>query len=445
MFGTSGVRGPIGETITAETALRLGRALGTDTERVLVGRDTRESGRILEHAFTAGLLERGVTVQHAQVESTPTIARGASWMDADAAVAITGSHNPKGENGLKFFDARGQPFDRGSHRALLRRANGQSVPLDPEAHTGREEQVGSLSHRHASVLQNQFPRLELAVVVDLGNGAGRLTADVLDELGCEVVSINGHPDGSFPGRESEPTEANCMRLSQTVRATGADLGIAHDADADRLVAVEDTGRVVPGDALLALFCERVAKAGGDLAVPVNASSRIDEIGATYDSTVLRTPVGDSFVAAAVSGSVAFGGESSGTAIWADECACSDAHYAACRLASLVMRAGALSERIGPFDEYVIDRHRYRTRDAEAVIDRVRNEVLRRYERVDTTDGVKLRTDRGWALIRASRTEPLVRVTVETDSESHTANLLETIGTLVVDAIDTDDGDRGFAC
>ncbi len=438
MFGTNGVRGPVGETITAQTALRLGRAVGTDSNKVVVGRDTRRTGILLEHGLAAGLLERGVDVIYLGIESSPTLARAVEWTDADVGVMITGSHNPQEENGLKFFTATGRPFDRTEHRSILRRANGQSVPLDRPITPGTENMITTFGDRHVNYLQSQFPHFDLSVVVDLGNGAGRVTADVLSSLGCRVTTIHGQPDGTFPGREIEPTEANCKMLREVVPSIGADIGIAHDADADRLAVVDETGAYVSGDTLLALLCDRAAASGHDLVVPVNASTQVETIANKYGQEVIRTPVGDSFVASALTETEtpAFGGESSGTMMWSTEINCSDAHFAACNIVSLVASEGRLSTLTEPFNTHVLKRYKYPTQDAELALDRVRNRIIDTYETIEMIDGIKIWTKNGtgWALIRPSRTEPVVRLTVESKSAAMTQSLSDKFDTVVTESV-----------
>jgi phosphoglucosamine mutase len=415
MFGTGGIRGPVGETVGTNLAIRLGRALGTHADSVVVGRDVRESGRMLEHALIAGIEECGSAVIRVGVESTPTIARSVPWLDADLGVAITGSHNPAGDNGFKLWTATGRALSRSQYRSIIRRANAGTVSLAAPDEIGSTTNRTEIREMHRQRLVSEFDSFEgLSVVVDLGNGAGRLTADVLDELGCDVTTLNSHRDGRFPGRGSEPTATACQRLCRTVRAIEADVGIAHDADADRMCAVDETGRFVPGDELFGLFASQVAAGGRRVALTVDTSSVVEDAVRDTGGEIIRTPVGEMSVAAAMDNDqVVFGGEPSGLWIWGDHTRCPDGHFAACKLVEQVRTDGPLSTQLTEFTG------RYTTRrqclDAGAkydAIDRIRRRLNGDYERVDTTDGIRIETDDGWFLIRASGTEPVVRITAE---------------------------------
>ena len=420
MFGTGGVRGPIGETIGTKLALRLGRALGSHAESVVVGRDVRDSGPMLEHALVSGITECGGSVIRVGVESTPTIARSVAWLDADFGVVITGSHNPAGDNGFKIRTHTGRVLDRDRYRSLVRRANAGTATPVAATEIGRSTRRSGLRERHCRLLVSTFEGIEgLSVVVDLGNGTGRLTADALTALGCDVTTLNGHPDGRFPGRGSEPTAAACGRLGRTVRATGADVGIAHDADADRLAAVDETGRFVPGDELFALFATHAARRGHGVALTVDTSSLVAEAVADCGGETVRTGVGEMAVATGLdTEGIGFGGEPSGLWIWDDEIRCPDAHFAACKLVDLIRREGPLSAQVSPFaDRYTTRRGCLEAGSKHDAISRVRRRLSGEYDRIDTTDGIRVDTDDGWFLIRASGTEPVVRITADAATQA----------------------------
>jgi len=427
MFGTSGIRGPIGETITPRLALRLGRALGADAERVVVGRDVRDSGRMLEHALVAGLQSSGCAVVRVGIESTPTIARGVPWLAADYGVVITGSHNPASDNGFKFWNQYGRAFTREQYRRVIRRATAGTTPSAAADDIGSTQRVESLSDRHGRHLCSTFQSIDgLDVVVDLGNGAGQLTGTVLDRLGCTVTTLNSRRDGQFPSRQSEPTPGACQQLSAAVRDQNAALGLAHDADADRLLAVDETGRFVPGDELFALFAAQAAATGSQVAITVDTSSLVEDVVTDAGSDVVRTAVGDIFVADALAApAVGFGGEPSGMWIWEHEARCPDAHFAACKLVELIESGETLSSQLAGYaDQYVTSRGCLDVSAKYDTIDRIRSRVAGQYDRVDTTDGIRVETDSGWFLIRASGTEPVIRVTAESETESRTTQLFE---------------------
>ncbi len=419
MFGTSGIRGTVGEAITAELALSIGRAVASDGyERVVVGRDARESGAVLVDAVTAGLRECGADVLEAGIEPTPTIARAVSRTNADAGVVVTASHNPAPDNGLKLWSASGKAFDPEQLDAIAARVEGDKYDLRPWDGQGSLEPLEDATDRHAAALREAVSIDEPpSVAVDVGNGTGAITAHVLSELGCDVVTLNGQRDGRFPGRPSEPTQETLGDLSALVEATDAAVGIAHDGDADRMLAVDETGSFVPKDALLALFAREAATDGDVIAAPIDTSMAVDDALATVGASVSRTRVGDGFVAdCATRPDVVFGGEPSGAWIWPDETLCPDGPLAACKLVELVADRGPLSDLVGEIETYPIRRTSIKLEDKEAVMNQVRDRVHERYDDVETLDGVYVDVDDGWFLLRPSGTEPVVRLTAEARDE-----------------------------
>jgi len=424
MFGTSGIRGPFGTDVTAQLALDVGHALTTaGYTTVVVGRDPRTTGPLLRDALAAGLREGGGDVIEIGVAATPTIARSVAWRDADAGVAVTASHNPPADNGLKFWTPSGMAFDtarRDELTAVLEAADFSAAAWDA---VGTTRTWGDAdAHHRAAIKEAVEPLDDVAVIVDVGNGAGSVTADALRALGCSVETLNDRPDGRFPSRPSEPTEAACQTLQATVAATDADLGVAHDGDADRMLAVDETGAFVGGDTLLALFGRATATPGDRIAAPVNTSRMVDTALADVGADVVRTRVGDVFVAEqARDDGVVFGGEPSGAWIWPSETLAPDGVLAAARLAALIDTDGPLSTQVATLEQYPIRRAHIETQNKQAVMKTVTETILDRYdeEAVQQLDGVRIEEPQGWILIRASGTQPLVRVTAEgtTDEEA----------------------------
>jgi len=435
MFGTSGIRGPVGETVTAELALSVGRALGDEADRIVVGRDARESGRLLTDALAAGARECGADVVDLGLAATPTIGRSVGWRDADAGVAITASHNPAPDNGIKLWTPSGQAFDEERRTAIERRIREEDWELADWTGQGDRSSWAGADDRHVDRLVEAVSIDDsLSVVVDVGNGAGGVTADALAELGCSVETLNAQPDGGFPGRPSEPTAENCGTLAATVAGTDADLGIAHDGDADRMRAVAGDGTFLSGDVLLALFGREAAAAGDRVAVPVDTSLAVADALAEVGAETTRTPVGDVYVAERASESdVVFGGEPSGAWIWPSETLCPDGPLAACRLAALVARKGPLAELAGEIETYPIRRENVETEKKAETMDRVRELVSDRYDDVATLDGVRVDRDDGWFLVRASGTQPLIRVTAEARGADAADAVLEEALGIVADA------------
>jgi len=442
MFGTSGVRGAVGEAVTAELALSVGRALGAETGTVVVGRDPRTSGATLADALAAGLCECGTDVVDLGVAATPTVARAVPRRGADAGVVVTASHNPPTDNGLKLWDADGRAFGAADCERIAERVRADDPDLAAWDGQGtrrdRSDGGATTAHRTALVAAVDLPDPP-RIVVDVGNGAGGVTAAALDEVGCRVETLNAQPDGSFPGRPSEPTADNCETLQRVVANTPADLGIAHDGDADRTMAVDAEGRFRSGDELLALFGRAAATASGVadpvVAAPLNTSLAVDDALAEVGATLARTRVGDTYVAERASDpAVVFGGEPSGAWIWPDAVPCPDGPLAACKLAELVAREGPLAAQVAAaVPDYPIRRDSVETDAKAAVMERVTAAVRDRYDDVETLDGVRVDLDDAWFLVRASGTQPLVRVTAEARDPDRADEVFDEARSLVDDA------------
>lgn len=415
MFGTSGIRGAFGEDITGELAVAVGRAVASmGAESIVVGRDSRETGALLVDGVCTGARECGADVIDVGREATPTVARLVGQCGADAGVMVTASHNPAPDNGFKLWNPSGQAFDAAQREVVSRRIQNGEFEFAAWNDTGDRRTYPAAAEAHVDTIVEAHRDLEgLSVVVDIGNGAGQVTADALETLGCSITTLHARPDGRFPGRPSEPTADHCTTLQETVAATDHDLGIAHDGDADRMMAVDETGSFLDGDTLLALFGQQAATSGDTVAVPVNTSLLVDDALASVEASTTRTQVGDVYVAAkAKETGVAFGGEPSGAWIWPDETLCPDGPLAAVRLAELVESEGALSDQVAALDTYPIQRDSVETTEKDAVIESVERIVTEEYSDVTNVDGVRVSFDDSWFLIRASGTQPLVRITAQ---------------------------------
>ncbi len=408
----------MGEEITTDLFTEVGQVLGSSYGRAIMARDPRMSGDMLMLALASGFVSSGGDVSTAGMVSTPTLARAAE--DFDCGLMITASHNPPEYNGLKMWNSDGSSFGPSQ-------MNGIERALDEKRFVRREWRgLGEVSrHRgavesHMEAIMEDLGQVELEVVVDCGCGAtSNITPLLLRRMGMGVSSLNAHPDGHFPARPSEPAEGNLLDLKELVVSRGADLGIAHDGDGDRMVAVDDRGRFVGGDRLLALFASR---AEGGIATPINSSMILDEITA---GEVVRTRVGDVYVSQCVKEkSLAFGGEPSGTYIFPHQTLCPDGVYAAAYLA-MMAEGEPLSEMIDTIPSYPVIRESYPfERGSRADVERRLKEDMEGLEcdEMLTLDGYRAEFEEGWFLIRLSGTEPKVRLTAEARSEDELRRL-----------------------
>ena len=423
VFGTSGIRGPVGETVTAQTALAVGRALASDgADRVVVGRDPRETGSMLVDAVSAGLRECGADVIDVGVAATPTIARGVNWKGADAGVSVTASHNPPQDNGLKLWNPSGMAFDTAQRAQISDRVTEGRFDLVGWTDVGACRRWEGADARHVAAITDAVepPADPPHVIVDVGTGAGGVTVDALRALGCHVETLNEGPDGAFPARPSEPTAEHCTTLQATVANTDADLGVAHDGDADRLMAVDETGTFLAGDVLLALFAQ--ASDADRVVMPVNTSLAVAD---ALDIEPAYTRVGDVFVAERAHAVDAdFGGEPSGAWIWPAETLCPDGPLAAAKLVTLVAQEGPLSALADTIESYPIRRESHAVAEKTAIIEAVASLAAEQYDAIDDRDGVRIEFEDGWLLLRASGTEPVVRLTAEARAASRADDLLQ---------------------
>lgn len=418
-FGSSGIRGVVNEDITPQFGVSLGCAVGSLYKRVALAHDTRTSNIMLSSAVMAGLISTGAEAHFLGMASTPTLAYAARKFDCG--IMVTASHNPAKYNGVKLWNSTGIAFSEKQEREIEAMLNSSKYAYVKWDGLKPSHSYRSAVREHADKIREQIGPLALKVVVDCGCGAAStITPYLLRELGCTVITVNCQPDGHFPGREPEPVEENLATLMGTVRALGADLGIAHDGDADRMTAVDETGAYVGGDKLLGIFTKFEAKR--KIVVPVDASMALEETGAE----VVRTRVGDVFIAQEIKNSGAdFGGEPSGTWIFPEVSLCPDGVYAAARLAKLVKEKGKLSSLAAGIKSYPMLRGKIDyTPEKKEKVRAALGKALAGVKGADiqTIDGTRLAFKDSWAVVRLSGTEPKIRITVEAKTQKAAGEL-----------------------
>jgi len=427
LFGSSGVRGVVNEDFTPELANMIGMAVGSSAKCAAVGTDSRTSGPMVEAAVSSGLMACGCEVYSVGTVTTPTLAEAARSMNCG--VMVTASHNPPEYAGIKLWNPDGMGFSVSQSKAIEKLVGTRRFKLKPWDKVGKRHALPDAVERHAYRILSGVGSSRLKVVVDCANGpASTITPTVLQRMGCRVITINSDMNGRFPGRPPEPTEENLGDLKRAVVAMRADMGIAHDGDADRMVAVDDKGMFVSPDQLLALFAKRYAKRR--VVVTVDASMAVDDF---VGSKVIRTRVGDVFVSEEVKRSRAdFGGEPSGTWVFPDQTYCPDGILAAARLAEMAARR-KLSELRARVPTYPIIRAavRFDPRFKELVLRKLAQEMRGiECDELLTLDGFRLQFEDGWALVRPSGTEPKIRYTAEARSEARAKEIMATVSRAV---------------
>ncbi len=439
IFREYDIRGVVGKDLTPTLAESIGRAFGSQVRQdltkeqptVALGRDNRKSSLQLQDGISKGLVAAGVRVLDVGLVPTPALYFAAHHLAADAALQVTGSHNPPEYNGFKMLTAAG-PFFGNSIQNLRERIESGRLS------EGRGERVAKpiLDDYMADVAARfELPR-PVSVVVDCGNGTGSLAAvELLERIGARVVPLYCESDGSFPNHHPDPTvDENLTDLIELVRESDAELGVALDGDADRIGAVDEQGRIVRGDYLLLIYALDALKRnpGEQVIFDVKCSQVLqDELSKAHGRPIMWK-TGHSLIKNKMKETGArIAGEMSGHMFFSDDYyGFDDALYAACRLVDVVARSGgplSLSlqgiPRFESTPEIRIDCPDDRKFD---VVARAIQHFRGRYDVLDI-DGARLQLPDSWALIRASNTQPVIVLRFEASSEEQLSALQEEIG------------------
>jgi phosphomannomutase/phosphoglucomutase len=452
-FGTNGIREVVGKTLTARFVADMATACALAHDGVggpaVVGTDGRTSSPAFGRIVSGALSCAGRDVIEVGVLPTPAIQYAIPPLRAAFGLIVTASHNPPEFNGLKGISADGLEFPPSvEDRAEALYVSGK-VPAADYMNIGRIERDLRAGDRYVDGILSvvDAPRIRdrrFRVVLDCGNGASALTSPpLLSRLGVRYRTLNGNVDGLFPGRPSEPTEANLSDLCRSVPLMGADLGVAHDGDADRAVFVDEKGRFVPGEKVLTLLArEEIRRAGGGLVVtPVTSSDSVKEVIEPLGGRVLYTRVGSPVVARTLQEKKGvFGGEENGGCLFpAHQLARDGAMTLARMLEVLSTTSKTLSALIDELPQYHLVKRK--VRGPVEVREQLLQTVLSHLDRlpggpweVVTLDGVKAIGPLGWTLIRPSGTEPLYRVFTESRDRRSAEELADATVALVEEAL-----------
>lgn len=453
LFGTTGVRKVYGKEFDLDMAVKLGKALGTVLGQgtVVIGRDVRTTGKMVEDAITAGVLSTGVNVIRAGLIPTPTLAFITRQNGYGAGLMVTASHNPPEYTGIKFWGPDGMGYTAEQEREIEEVYNSGSFRVAEWNKLGDMHLLETAVETHIDALLG-YCDAELirtkgyTVVVDPGNGAASVLAPCLmRELGCKVLALNSQPDGHFPGRQSEPDEASLGDLIKVVRDVGADLGIAHDGDADRVVFVTGEGEVIRGDRTIALLAREMLQEKGSEKVitTVDSSSVLDESVAKAGGVAVRTPVGDIQVAIKMKETQSrFGGEACGVFIFSAFHMAPEPFLATCKVLELMAQKGrSYADLISEIPIYPLLKDKImcpneRKEDVMGILSIALPKAFTNTKDVLTVDGLGIYLEDGWVLVRPSGTEPVIRITCEAHSEDIAASILKTAREKVGEAIDS---------
>lgn len=424
IFRAYDVRGVFNVDLTVETAAKIGASLGTylgGEGKVLVGRDVRTSSSLVECAFNVGLASAGVDVVSTGLVPIPVANFKTLTGDFDAGAYITASHNPPEYNGVRLRRSDGSGYTVENQRVW-------NIFLGNKTKYAGWDALGSINSIEAEETINEYKSYlldrislqgPLRIILDVGNGAAYYTAPlVLRAAGVEVSVINGEPDGTFPGRPSEPSDVTLLKLKETVVREKVDFGAGYDGDSDRVIFVDDKGRTVQTEKIGIILAREILsrKKGGVVVANVSCSMIVEEEIGKLGGVVKRVRVGDVFVCEAIKKHKAvFALETSAHLFIPEFYIFDDPILATLLLAkTLSVNGERLSQMVDAIPSYPYREKNFRCDDAIKfrVVDEVRKAMSAEGYEIDVTDGVKANFEDGWLLLRPSNTNPLIRMAAE---------------------------------
>jgi len=435
MFGTSGIRGVYGKDITEGLAERVACLFAQ--ERLVIGRDIRKSGPSLLKAAEEGALAAGADVIDLGIAPTPTTALATRRFSCRG-IMLTASHNPPEYNGLKLIESTKEIGKRMEKE--IERAYKENLPRSAKPRDGNIYRDSSVIQDHKAMILGMVDvdairKRKPKVIVDC-NGAGSvITPYLLTDLGCKVISVNSSAE-CF-NRPSEPSGASIAYLSGLVVESNADFAIAHDGDADRCMVIDDKGEQLPLDVQLAMMISHELKLArkGDRRVisTVEASLAIRDVVENAGGVIDITPVGSAFIADLMEGNNAFfGGEPCGEYIYREGVHVPDAILGAAKFAEIFCNEGAFSKLKTRYPQNFMARERFPADDKARAMERVKEAIqgLGIEGKTRTDDGIRIDEEDGWVLIRASGTEPIIRLTMEYKAKEKLEKRKKELGGLI---------------
>ena len=437
LFGTNGIRGLVNIELTPEMAIKVGCAIGTffGRKNLLVGYDARTSGSMLSKAVISGLTSTGCHVFLAGMAPTPSLQFAVKNHQMDGGVIITASHNPPEYNGIKVI------WNDGIETSHEQEVEIENIYFDNKIifaewdKLGTVQDIPGINDEYLEAIKKHVNLQKIAqkhfhVVVDAANSVGGLTGpQLLRELGCKVTSINANIDGTFPGRMPEPRPENLTDLSATVKAIGADMGVAFDGDADRSIFAGHDGTIYWGDKTFAIVIKQflAKKPGAKIVTPVSSSTLIKDTVEAYKGDLIWTKVGSVTVSQKMKElNAQLGGEENGGIFYGPHQAVRDGAMTTALLLDIMAQTGqSLSELVAEQPQYFIEKGKIECPDdkKEPLLKKIYEQV--KGENISTIDGVKIWfSDSSAILIRPSGTEPVFRLYAEAKNQEKALKLVK---------------------
>ena len=433
IFRAYDIRGIFGEDLTEEVATRIGAAFAKflDDKSVVVGRDARISGEKLRDALVSGLVSR-CKVTDVGMIPTPLLYFAATTLKIDAGIMVTASHNPPQWNGFKAF--RGQTGSiYGKDMETIRDYAKQLNPKTLGKNSSKATLHEGIIREYQDFVQTKIHlERKLNVVADTANGACGLVAPILFErLGCKILTLNKEPDGTFPAHLPVPKAETLGELMKEVVKRRADFGVGYDGDGDRAVFIDEKGNLIPGDLTLMIFAKEILEKnrGGKVVYELTCSMAVEEYVKKHGGIPIVERVGHTFIMDKMIGENALlGGEKSSHFYFADVYGMDDGTYASMKMAEILSKTDQkLSEIVAALPKYPsVYEENFEVPDTKkfAVIEKVRSQFKEHGLKTLDIDGVKLIQKDGWVILRASNTEPVVRVSAEAKTEEKLKELYD---------------------
>ncbi len=432
IISVSGLRGVVGVNLTPDVAARFASAyaMGQPAGPLILARDGRSTGRMLADVIRGALLAVGRNVLDADVAATPTVGVLVREYAAAGAIQVSASHNPPEYNGIKLFSAAGQVLSAEEGEQVLKRYHAGQIPWVTYREVGQAQAIGDTTHRHLELLRSivdpaPIRRRNFHVVLDSNHGAGSVVGQrLLNELGCRITLLGGQPDGRF-AHPPEPTAENLAGICREIVNAHADIGFCQDPDADRLAVIDEQGRYIGEEYTVALCLDQVLRRrSGPVVTNCSTSRMAEDLAIKYGVPFFRSPVGEANVVHVMrSKKAAFGGEGNGGPIDPEVGFIRDSFVGMAWILSAManrnMRVSQLADEL-PRYEICKTKQQVARKSIPAALKAL--ETHFKDARSDRMDGLRLDWPGKWLLIRASNTEPIVRIVAETASAAESQRL-----------------------